>query len=96
MLQASTPACRAYNVVIFGAILLSVLALPLALHPFCNSAPRKTKVPWIDLAQYVCLEEFVGDFILHLAFVEKPHRYLYSFTGLIDSSAVRFFFSSGA
>ena len=30
MLQASTPACRAYNVVIFGEILLSVLALLLA------------------------------------------------------------------
>ena len=27
VLEASTPACKAYNAVVFGAILLSVLAL---------------------------------------------------------------------
>ena len=35
---------------------------------------------------------FAADFVLHLALVEKPRRYLFSFTGLIDASAVLFFF----
>ena len=47
---------------------------------------------WIDLVQNVCLAVFAADFVLHLALVEKPRRYLFSFTGLIDASAVLFFF----
>ena len=49
-------------------------------------------MPWIDLVQNVCLAVFAADFVLHLALVEKPRRYLFSFTGLIDASAVLFFF----
>ena len=47
---------------------------------------------WIDLVQNVCLAVFAADFVLRLALVEKPRRYLFSFTGLIDASAVLFFF----
>ena len=57
-----------------------------------NSALRQTNVPWIDLVQNVCLAVFAADFVLHLALVERPRRYLFSFTGLIDASAVLFFF----
>ena len=57
-----------------------------------NSALRQTNVPWIDLGQNVCLAVFAADFVLHLALVERPRRYLFSFTGLIDASAVLFFF----
>ena len=92
VLEASTPAGKAYNAVIFGAILLSVLALLLEPDPLGNSALRQTNVPWIDLVQNVCLAVFAADFVLHLALVEKPRRYLFSFTGLIDASAVLFFF----
>ena len=53
---------------------------------------RQTDVLWIDLVQNVCLGVFAADFVLHLALVEKPGRYLFSFTGLIDASAVLFFF----
>ena len=60
--------------------------------PLGNSALRQTNVPWIDLVQSVCLAVFAADFVLHLALVEKPRRYLFSFTGLIDASAVLFFF----
>ena len=49
-------------------------------------------MPWIDLVQNVCLAVFAADFVLHLALVERPRRYLFSFTGLIDASAVLFFF----
>ena len=92
VLEASTPAGKAYNAVIFGAILLSVLALLLEPDPLGNSALRQTNVPWIDLVQNVCLAVFAADFVLHLALVERPRRYLFSFTGLIDASAVLFFF----
>ena len=54
VLEASTPAGKAYNAVIFGAILLSVLALLLEPDPLGNSALRQTNVPWIDLVQNVC------------------------------------------
>ncbi len=35
---------------------------------------------------------FEADFVLHLALVEKPRCYLFSFPGLIDASAVLFLF----
>ena len=92
MLEASKSADKAYNAVIFGAILLSVLALLLEPDPLGNSALRQTNVLWIDLLQNLCLAVFAADFVLHLALVEKPRRYLFSFAGLIDASAVLFFF----
>ena len=92
VLEAVTPAGRAYNAVIFGAILLSVLALMLEPEPLANSALRQTEVLWIDVAQNICLGVFAADFLLHLLLVEQPRRYLFSFTGLIDASAVLFFF----
>ena len=61
--------------------------------PLGNSVLRHTHVPWIDLVQNLCLAVFATDFVLHLALVEKPRRYLFSFTGLIDTSAVLFFFA---
>ena len=92
VLEAETPAGKFYNVVIFGAILLSVLALMLEPDPLGNSALRQTNVLWIDVVQNVCLALFAADFVLHLLLVEKPTRYLFSFYGLIDASAVLFFF----
>ena len=92
MLEASTPADKAYNAVIFGAILLGVLALVLEPDPLGNSALRQINVLWIDLVQNLCLSVFAADFVLHLALVEKPRRYLFSFTGLIDASPVLYFF----
>ena len=64
MLEASTPAGKTYNAVIFGAILLSVLALLLEPDPLGNSALRQTNVPWIDLVQKVCLAVFAANFVL--------------------------------
>ena len=69
VLEASTPAGRAYNAVVFGAILLSVLALLLEPDPLGNSALRQTNVPWIDLVQNVCLGVFAADFVLHLSLI---------------------------
>ena len=92
VLAASTPAGKTYNIVIFGAILLSVLALLLEPDPLGNSALQRTNVLWIDWAQSLCLAVFAADFVLHLLLVDRPLRYLFSFTGLIDASGVLFFF----
>ena len=92
VLEATTPAGKLYNVLIFGAILLSVLALLLEPDPLGNSALRQTNVLWIDVVQNICLAVFAADFALHLLLVEQPRRYLFSFYGLIDASAVLFFF----
>ena len=75
VLEASTPAGKAYNAVIFGAILLSVLAHTAGTRPLGSAALRHTNVPWIDLVQNVCLAVFAADFVLHLVLVEKPRRY---------------------
>ena len=72
--------------------MLSVLALLLEPDPLGNSALRQTNVPWIDLVQNVCLAVFARDFVLHLALVARPRRYLFSVTGLVDASAVLYFF----
>ena len=53
-------------------------------------------MPRIDLVQNVCLAMSVADFALHQALVYEPRRYLFSFTGLIDASAVFFHRASGA
>jgi voltage-gated potassium channel len=53
---------------------------------------QQTEVLWIDLVQDSCLAVFAADFVLHLAVVPSPRKYLFSFTGLIDLSAVLFFF----
>ena len=57
-----------------------------------NSALRQTDVLWIDPLSNLCLAVFMSDFVLHLALVEKPRRYLFSFSELIDDSAVLLFF----
>ena len=92
VLEANTPAGKIYNLVIFGAILLSVVVLLFEPNPLGNSALQQTEVLWIDLVQDSCLAVFAGDFVLHLAVVPSPRKYLFSFTGLIDLSAVLFFF----
>ena len=58
VLEACTPAGKAYNAVIFGAILLSVLALLLEPDPLGNSALRKPMCPgsiWFRTFAWRCL-----------------------------------------
>ena len=45
MLEESTPAAKTYNAFIFGAILLSVLALLLEPDPLGNLALSQTNAP---------------------------------------------------
>jgi len=87
VLEAGTPAGRAYNLVVFGAILLSVMLLLFEGHPL---EPAEIRV--LKLLEKATLAVFVADFLLHLLVSPKPLAYLFSFYGLIDFMAVLFFF----
>ena len=71
VLEANTPAGKIYNLVIFGAILLSVMLL-LEPNPLGNSALQQTEVFWIDLVQDDCLAVFAADFVLYLGWFPVP------------------------
>ena len=92
VLETKTFSGRAYNVVVFGAILLSVLALMMDPNPLSSSVYRGSSVAWIQHIQNLCLAVFTVDFFLNLYVRVKPLRYLGSFYGLIDLMAVVFFF----
>ena len=91
VLDSDTHAGRLYNLVIFGSILLSVAGLLVEPHPMRVSA--QGGVPsWVDTLERACLLVFVADYLLHLWVTPKPLVYARSFYGLIDFSAVLFFF----
>ena len=91
VLDADTRAGRIYNLIIFGTILLSVAGLLVQPHPLRLAAPGE--VPsWVAQLEHGCLLVFIADFLLHLWVSLRPRKYLFSFYGLIDVSAVLFFF----
>ena len=92
VLETKTVSGRVYNLVVFGAILLSVLALMMDPDPLSTSIYHGSAVGWIHLFQNICLSIFAADFLLNLYVNERPLRYLFSFYGLIDLMAVVFFF----
>ncbi len=90
--ETKTPAGRFYNVLVFGAILLSVLALLMDPNPLTSSVVRGSAHGWIQLIQSLCLLVFVTDFVLNVYVSDRPFRYVFSFYGFIDLMAVVFFF----
>jgi len=91
VLDADTRAGRLYNLIIFGTILISVAGLLVQPHPL-RIASSSEVPPWVWKLEIGCLWVFIADFVLHLWVSPKPLRYLFSFYGLIDASAVLFFF----
>ena len=90
VLEGDTWAGRVYNLIIFGTILLSLAGLLAQPHPLRLAAPGE--VPnWVGQLEHGCLLVFIADFLLHLWVSPKPRKYLFSFYGLIDVSAVLFF-----
>ena len=83
------PAGQFYNAFIFGAILLSVLALLLEPDPGIRPAPNQCA---LDRSGSERLRRVFGGFRSSSGLGGVPRRYLFSFTGLIDASAVLFFF----
>ena len=91
VLDSDTRAGRIYNLLIFGTILLSVAGLMVEPHPM--RLPVEAEIPaWVNTLEQGCLLVFMADFLLHLWVSPKPFTYLRSFYGLIDFSAVVFFF----
>jgi len=91
VLDSDTRAGRIYNLVIFGTILLSVAGLLVEPHPLRVAAPGEIPA-WVGELERVCLLVFMADYLLHLWVAPKPLAYARSFFGLIDLSAVLFFF----
>ena len=91
VLDSDNRAGRIYNLLIFGTILLSVAGLMVEPHPM--RLPVEAEIPaWVNTLEQGCLLVFMADFLLHLWVSPKPFTYLRSFYGLIDFSAVVFFF----
>ena len=91
VLDSDTRPGRIYNLVIFGTILLSVAGLLVEPHPMRVAMPGE--IPsWVHMLERFCLLVFMADYALHLWVSPKPLAYARSFYGLIDLSAVLFFF----
>ena len=91
VLDSDTRPGRFYNLVIFGTILLSVAGLLIEPHPMRVATPGE--IPsWVEGLERLCLLVFMADYLLHLWVSPKPLAYARSFYGLIDLSAVLFFF----
>ena len=91
VLDSDTRAGRIYNLVIFGTILLSVAGLLVEPHPMRLAAPGEIPA-WVASLERGCLLVFMADYLLHLWVSPRPLVYARSFYGLIDASAVVFFF----
>ena len=90
VLASDTTAGRLYNLVVFGAILLSVVGL--LFEPAPGLAGAAVVVPaWVHVVERLALAMFSADFVLHLIASPRPLAYLRSGYGLIDLSAVLFF-----
>ena len=91
VLETKTVSGRVYNAVVFGAILLSVLALMVDPNPLSTSIYQRSAVGWIYFIQNSCLAVFTADFLLNVYVSERPWKYVLSFYGLIDLLAIVFF-----
>ena len=91
VLESDTRGGRLYNLVIFGAILLSVIGLLFEPRPLASVAFEQAPL-WVQVIEAASLVVFLADLLLHLFASQRPWVYLRSFYGLIDLLAVLFFF----
>ena len=90
VLEVTTRTVGILNLVVLGTILLSMARLPAQPHPLRLAVPGVVPI-WVVQLEYALMLMFFADFLLHLWGSLKPLRYLFSFYGLIDVSAVLFF-----
>ena len=91
VLESDSKAGRLYNLVVFGAILLSVVGLMFEPAPLLPGSVQVAVPAWVDLIDRIALAVFAADLALHLMASPRPLAYLRSFYGLIDLCAVLFF-----
>jgi voltage-gated potassium channel len=82
--EADTPAGKAFDVALLGAIVLSVLAVMLE----SVAGIRENYGPWLYAAEWFFTLLFTVEYLLRLSSVMRPHRYALSFFGVIDLLAV--------
>jgi voltage-gated potassium channel len=82
--EADTPAGKTFDVVLLGAILLSVLAVMLE----SVAAVRQVHGRFLYTVEWVFTILFTIEYLLRLVSVRHPHRYAMSFFGVVDLLAV--------
>ncbi|MFN2431948.1 MAG: ion transporter, partial [Gemmatimonadota bacterium] len=79
-----TPAGRAFDVALIGAILLSVLAV--TLDSVAGISARYG--PWLRGVEWVFTILFTIEYVLRLYSAPDPRRYALSFYGIVDALAI--------
>jgi voltage-gated potassium channel len=82
--ESDTPAGKAFDVALLWAIVISVLAVILESVQSLN----QNYGHWFKIIEWVLTIAFTLEFILRLYVSEKPHKYAFSFYGIIDILAV--------
>ncbi len=76
----STPAGRAFDIVLIVLIVLSILLVVLESVP----SYQKTYQPFFTVAEWCVTVFFVVEYLLRIWIVKRPARYIFSFYGIID------------
>ena len=71
VLESDTRAGRVYNLVVFGAILLSVVGLLFEPAPGLASASSALVPAWVDWIDRLALAIFAADLVLHLIHIQR-------------------------
>jgi voltage-gated potassium channel len=82
--ESDTPAGKAFDVALLWAIVISVLAVILESVQSIN----QNYGHWFKAIEWILTITFTLEFILRLYVSEKPHKYAFSFYGIIDILAV--------
>ncbi|MBZ0135400.1 MAG: ion transporter [Planctomycetes bacterium] len=84
--EADTPAGKAFDVVLLLLILGSILAVMLESVPEIGA--NATWRLWLRVAEWTFTGLFAFEYVLRLACVRRPWRYVLSFYGVVDLLAI--------
>ncbi len=82
--EADTPAGKAFDVVLIGVIVLSVLTVMLE----SVSAIRAEYAVWLRGTEWLITLLFTLEYLIRLACIERPWGYARSFFGIVDLLAI--------
>lgn len=82
--EADTPAGKFFDVSLLAIILLSVVLVVLESVP----EVRMNFQPELRIAEWVITGIFTVEYVLRIAIVKKPFRYIFSFYGIVDFLSV--------
>jgi len=82
--EADTPSGKVFDVVLFIAIVLSVLAVMLESVPEI----RRQYAQPLRVVEWVFTILFTVEYVLRIVCVRRPWRYIFSFFGIVDLLAI--------